>query len=74
MGWWKEWVTVVVRWGGEEGRGGGEIEVVGGAVGQFLAGDWRQQQQAWKKKKKKIQRRQDVSWNGVKSENLICVG
>jgi hypothetical protein len=34
----------VVRWGGEEGRGGGEIEVVGGAVGQFLAGDWQQQQ------------------------------
>ena len=27
-----------------------------------------------KKKKKKIQRRQAVSSNGVKGENLICVG
>uniref|UniRef100_A0A2N9ED85 Uncharacterized protein n=1 Tax=Fagus sylvatica TaxID=28930 RepID=A0A2N9ED85_FAGSY len=31
-GWWREWVTAVARWGGEEGRGGGEIEVVGEVV------------------------------------------
>jgi hypothetical protein len=38
-----------VRWGGEEGRGGGEIEVVGKVV---ISGSSRRYQ--WKKKKKKI--------------------
>jgi hypothetical protein len=48
-----------VRWGGEEGRGGGEIEVVGEVVigGQ----DTQEVSMEKKKKKKKNQRRQQVS-------------
>ena len=46
-GWWTEWVMAVAQWGGEEGRGGGEIEV----VGEVVIGDSSRRYQ-WKKKKK----------------------